>query len=148
MKTENRTFKVKGKSYSGTIVWPSNLAEALQLLGEVEMWEAFKVGYLEYCRRQICGLTPRRRKIQKIDVSDLPDHEQEAILLAVDQMRQIYQQQRAKENAPPVQQSKAQIDSDEKPEEVPQDDEELSSASQSESSFEEDFAKYLASLDS
>ena len=143
MRTENRSFKYRGKVYSGVIVWPNNLQEAIQLLDPADIWEAFRLGYLEHCRRQICGIPIRRRKIQKIDVSGLPPHEQEAILLAVEQMRALYQQPlQAQKSVQPESQPIAPSDSDETPEEAED------SVSSRELSFEEDFAKYSAALDS
>jgi hypothetical protein len=138
MKTENKSWTVKGKVHSGTIVWPDNLDQAIKLLGTKEVWAAFKIGYLEICRKQICGLTPRRRN-HKIDLSGLSPEEQEMVLELVSDFRAVNQQlQQVEKSAPPEQQSTAPSDSDETPEEapvptLPHDD-----------SFEEDFAKYLA----
>lgn len=143
MKTENRTFRHKNNLHHGTIVWPDNLGEAMSLLGEREVWNAFRIGYLEVCRKQICGLTPRRRKNHKIDLSELPEGDQEMISQMISELKEQYRQlQLEKESVQLAAQQKAQIDYDEMPEEA------LAPASESADPFEADFARYLASLDS
>lgn len=141
MHTENKSFKHKGQTYTGTIVWPDHLSEALTLLGERDVWNAFKLGYLEVCRRQICGLT-RRRRSQKIDLSDLPESDQELVATLIADLKRQYQSlQQAEESAPPEAPHTAPSDSGETPAEAP------APASVSADSFEADFARYLASLD-
>lgn len=143
MKTENRTFRHKNNLHHGTIVWPDNLSEALTLLGEREVWNAFRIGYLEVCRKQICGLTPRRRKTHKIDLSELPETDQEMISQMISDLKEQYRQlQLEKESALLASQQTAPSDFDETPEEAPV------PASESADSFDADFARYLASLDS
>jgi hypothetical protein len=137
MKTENRSWKVKGKTYSGIIVWPDNLSQAIQLLGQKEVWAAFKLGYLEVCRKQICNLTPRRKN-RKIDLSGLTPEEQEMVLELVSDFRAVNQQlQQVEKNDPPEPQPTAPTDSDETPEEAP------APALPHDDSFEADFARYL-----
>lgn len=143
MKTENRTFKHKNNLHHGTIVWPDDLSEAVTLLGRSEVWDAFKLGYLEICRRQICGLTPRRRKTHKIDLSDLPEGDQEMISQMIRDLKEQYQQlQRERESALLESQHTDQTDYDETPE-AAQDP-----ASESVDSFESDFAIYSNALGS
>lgn len=142
MKIENRSFTWKGKKHHGTIAWPDNLQEAITLLGEREVFAAFKLGYLEVCRKQICGLT-RRRRNQKIDLSDLPEQDQELVVALVADLKDANQQLRlATESAQPEPQPIVPTDSVETPEEAP------APTSEHVDPFEEDFAKYLASLDS
>ena len=85
MKTENRSFTHKRKTYHGTIVWPDDLAEAIRLLGERDTWSAFRLGYLELCKRQICGITPRRRS-QRIDLGALPPEAQDLVRELIDRI--------------------------------------------------------------
>jgi hypothetical protein len=142
MQIENKSFRLKGKEYTGTIAWPDDLAEALRLLGDREVWKAFRIGYLEVCRRQICGITPRRRN-QKIDLSDLSEDDRELVLQAVSELRENYQRlQQAQRSAPLEPQPTAPSDYDETQAEAE------APASSHEQSFEEDFARYLDALDS
>lgn len=142
MKTENRSFTHKGKTYHGTIVWPDDLAEAIRLLGERDTWSAFRLGYLELCKRQICGITTRRRS-QKIDLASLPVEAQDLVRQLVDELHaQNQRHQQAERSAPLESQPITPNDSDEMPEEV------QVPASSHADPFEEDLAKYLASLDS
>lgn len=138
MKTENLTFTHKKKTYSATVVWPENLVEAFNLLGEKDMWAAFKLGYLEITKRRIVSPTPRPR-IRKIDLSRLTD-DQIALLESI--LGESPAPVAAQKNDPPAAQQTAPIDSDEKPV-VAQ-----VSVLQRETSFEEDYSKYLAALGS
>jgi hypothetical protein len=142
MQIENKSWTIKGKKFEGVIAWPDDLNEALTLLSEREVFEAFKIGYLEICRRQICGLT-RRRRSQKIDLSALsPEHQ--ALILDVfhDLASQNRQYQPAQKNVQPLEQRITPIDSVETPEEASAPDHPHVSE------FDQDFAKYLASLGS
>lgn len=74
MRIEKLKIKKDGKTYEGEIVWPDGLKIAIHLLGEKEVWEAFKVGYKELAKKRITGeLTRPRRKTVKIDVASLDD---------------------------------------------------------------------------
>ena len=142
MKTEKKEYTFKGKKHSGVIAWPEDLNEALTLLSDREVFEAFKIGYLEVCRRQICGLT-RRRRSQKIDLSVLPPEHQVLILdVFEDLLSQNRQSQQVQKSVQPSEQHTAAIDSVETPEEVSAPDHPHVSE------FDQDFAKYLASLGS
>lgn len=143
MKIEKLTFKEKGKVYSGEIAWPDSLQLAIALLGERGVWEAFKLGYRQIVRARIVGkpILPRK-KIVKLDVS-LLDEQSRAVIEQIAAMQAGQQQQQPElESAQPEQQHKDHSDYVEKPEAA------QAPSSQSESSSEEDFSKYLASLDS
>jgi hypothetical protein len=118
MKTENRSFTHRGKTHRGTIVWPEDLAEALKLVGDRETWAAFKIGYLELCRRRICGIIPRRRT-QTIDLRELPVEAQE---LVRDLVQQLHDQnrlhQQAQKSVPPEEPQTSPIDYDGMPTEA------------------------------
>jgi hypothetical protein len=142
MKTENRSFTHKRKTYHGTIVWPDDLAEAIRLLGERDTWSAFRLGYLELCKRQICGITPRRRS-QRIDLGALPPEAQDLVRELIDQLHaQSLQPQPIQKSAPLESQPTTPNDFDEMPAEA-----EVQASSHADP-FEEDFARYLASLGS
>ena len=142
MQTKNHTFKHKSKTFSGVIVWPESLQEALIVLPALELWEAFKIGYLELCRRRICEITQRRRT-RKIDVSDLPEWEQALIQQAVLETRAKYHTpQTTPESAPLESLPTTQTDSVET-QAAAQDP-----VSSRDLSFEEDFARYSAALGS
>jgi hypothetical protein len=142
MQIETRSFRLKGKEYTGSIAWPDSLQEALAALGEWEVFRAFRIGYLEICRKQICGVIPRRRS-QKIDLSGLSEQDQELVLQAVAELRESYQlHQQAQKSVPPEEPHTFQNDFDETPEEVP------ASTSPHDDSFEADFARYSSALDS
>lgn len=142
MQIENKSFRLKGKEYTGSIAWPESLQEAVNFLGDWEVFRAFRIGYLEICRRQICGIIPRRRS-QKIDLSGLSEQDQELVLQAVAELRESYQlRQQAQKSAPLEEPQTSLSDYGETPEEVP------ASASPHDDSFEADFARYSAALDS
>ena len=142
MKTENKEYTFKGKKHSGVIAWPEDLSEALTMLSEREVWSAFKIGYAEICKRQICGIIPRPRN-RKLDVSDLAPEHQDVVLDLIASLRAENQlSQQAQKNVPPELQPISQIDSVEMQEEV------STEVSAHVGEFEQDFAKYLTSLDS
>jgi hypothetical protein len=134
MKTENFAFTHKRKKISGVVVWPETLLEAVHLLGEKEVWKAFRLGYLELVKKRMINPTPRRQ-IRKIDLSSLPEEYVELI-------DQILNEHKVQKNPPPLMPQTFQTDFAEKPaaEEV--------QSSPSDDSFEADFAKYSAALDS
>ena len=138
MKTENLTFTHKKKTYSATVVWPENLVEAFSLLGEKDMWTAFKVGYLEITKRRIVSPTPRP-PIRKIDLSRLTD-DQIALLESI--LAESPAPAAAQKNDLPAAPQTTPNDSDEKPA-VAQ-----ASVLPHDSSFEEDYSKYLNALGS
>lgn len=147
MKIEKLTFKKKNKVYQGEIVWPLDLDTAIKLLGSSEVWQAFKIGYKELAKRRIMGEPIRpRKKILKIDLSLVDDQMRDALEQFVESnlSRPPVQQvvQPSQENAPRVAKQIDQNDSDETQEEA------LVQVSQNADTFEQDLAKYLASLDS
>lgn len=149
MKREKLTVKKNKKLYSGEIVWPSDLAEAVYLLGELEVWESFRVGYLALAKKRIAGLTPRRQRWAKIDLSSLDDQTRALIqALAREQQNKPLPQeashtpQQAQESPPRVEQQTVQNDYAETQEEA------LTSTQSNDESFEQDLARYLASLGS
>lgn len=149
MKREKITVKRNGKSYSGEIVWPQDLAQAISLLGELEVWGAFRVGYRELAKRRISGLTPRQKRWARVDLSSLDDQMRVLIqaLVHEQQNKPLPQEvsqppQPSAESPQPVAQQIAPSDSGETQEEA------LTLSPDNGDSFEQDFAKYLASLDS
>jgi len=145
MKIEQLNLKKNGKSYSGEIAWPDNLSQALTLLGEREVWEAFKIGYRDLAKKRITGSIRPRRKWAKIDLASLDDQTAEMISLLISDSlarARIEKERQAAENLRRVEQQTFQTDSAEKLEvaEAP--------SPESADDFETDLAKYLASLDS
>lgn len=138
MRTENLTFTHKKKTYSATVVWPENLVEAFNLLGEKELWAAFKLGYLEITKRRIVNPTPRPR-IRKIDLNRLTE-EQAALIEHI--LADAQKPQAEQKSVQPEPQQTIQTDSYETQEVV------QASVLSRDSSFEEDFARYSAALDS
>lgn len=142
MKIEKLTVTRNKKTYSGDLVWPDNLSQAVALLGEFEVWEAFRVGYKELAKKRIAGSIRPRKRWLKVDLSVLD--EQSGAWLA-HYLETLKAQKKAEEelkNRPVEAQQTSPSDSDEMQEEA------LTQSPASDDSFEEDFAKYLASLDS
>lgn len=144
MKTENVSFKHKGKTISGQIAWPESLQEAIHSLEPAEVWEAFKIGYRDMCRRRILGLTRPPRRFVRIDLSLLTPEEQHALLTwkANAETFQNQQSPPVEKSAPPEPTPTDPTDFDEMPAEA------QASTSPHVDTFEEDFAKYLASRSS
>jgi hypothetical protein len=143
MKIEKLTFKEKGKTYSGEIAWPDNLEMAIGFLGERSVWEAFKIGYKLMIKAQIKGkpILPRKRVV-KIDLSVLDEQTRIAIEGLLESLAVQQQPQQVAESAPPEQPHTDHNDYAEMLTEAE------AQSSGHDSSFEEDFAKYLASLGS
>lgn len=150
MKIEKLTVKKNGKVYSGEIAWPTDLASAVALLGEREVWESFKVGYKELAKKRISNSIRPRKRWLKLDLLSLDDQTVAALsevlsIAAESRAREAFaheQQKQVQENPLPVEQQTYPSDSYETQEEVE------APLPQSDDSFEQDFAKYLASLDS
>lgn len=134
MQTENFSFTHKKKRYSAVIAWPENLKEALEILGDREVWKAFRLGYVELVKRRMISPTPRPR-IRKIDLNSLPEDTAELL----DRILSNLSEQK---NPPPSLPQTFQSDSFEKQEEASVE------ASPHGDSFEADFARYSAFLDS
>lgn len=153
MKIEKLTVKKNGKTYAGEIAWPDDLASAIRLLGELEVWSAFKIGYKELAKKRITNSIRPRKKWLKLDLSCVDDQTAELIeRLAHESARAAFaheaalaaqkEQQQAEETALREAQQTIQNDYDETLEEA------QAPISESADSFEQDFAKYLAALDS
>lgn len=149
MKIEKLTVRKNGRLYSGEVAWPNNLESALALLGEKEVWEAFRVGYKELAKKRITATRPRKRWL-KLDLLSLDDQTLAALTQALEVAAEnrartalLHEQQRqAQESPPPAEQQTYPSDYDETQEVA-----EGQSSANGES-FEEDFARYLTSLDS
>ena len=120
MRIEKLTVKKDGKTYHGDIAWPDNLGIALQLLGEQEIWEAFKVGYRELAKRRITHTAIRpRRRIARIELSSLDDQTR-AVIEEIARLQAAQQlPQQAEQTPPPAPLPIDQTDSGEMPEELP-----------------------------
>lgn len=145
MKIEKIKIKKKNKIYAGEIVWPSDLKSAIKLLGESEVWQAFKIGYKEVCKKRIMGeeIFPKRKRVIKIDLDQLGDEQMRDALVA------LAEEQAAQIKPPPSVQSPPPEVSHTDPTDY---DETLKEAevliSASAESFEEDWSRYLASRNS
>lgn len=120
MRIEKLTVKKDGKTYHGDVVWPDNLGVALQLLGESEVWQAFKLGYKEITKRRITGQTIRpRRQVVRIDLATLD----EPTRLAIEEIAKLQAVQQAPQPSEQTPQPEplpiAESGFDEMPEEVP-----------------------------
>lgn len=159
MKIEKLTVKKNGKTYAGEIAWPDDLGSAIKLLGELEVWSAFKIGYKELAKKRITNSIRPRKKWLKLDLSCVDDQTAEEIesflrertrvnQLHIENQRRLeaeaarQERQQAEETALLEAQQTAQNDYDETPEEA------QAPISESADSFEQDFAKYLAALGS
>lgn len=144
MKQQLISVKHRGKVLSATIVWPDDLREAVHLLGEFEVWRAFRAGYLELTKQRLIGqVTPRRKQYVKLDLSALDAQTADIVRGLAELQKPVGQVvQPSPETIPPAPSHTSQIDSAEKPTEAQDPIEKHADA------FEEDFAKYLAARDS
>lgn len=74
MKIEKLTVRKNGKVFTGDVVWPTGIHQAIHLLGELEVWEAFKIGYLQLAKKRISGAIRPRKKWLKVDLSSLDEN--------------------------------------------------------------------------
>ena len=149
MKREKIVIKRNGKTFSGEIVWPSDLAQAIRLLGELEVWSAFRLGYKELAKRRISGLIPRRKRWAKLDLSLLDDQ----TLAAVQVLLQMQQNKPPHAEVSPAQPESSAVVQQASPHTSQSDSDETPAVEAVQSSgragdFEEDWQKYLASLGS
>lgn len=89
MKIEKLTVRKNGKVFTGDVVWPTGIHQAIHLLGELEVWEAFKIGYLELAKKRISGAIRPRKKWVKLDVSTLDEHARAWVFSHIENQRRL-----------------------------------------------------------
>lgn len=77
MELQEVKFQHRGKTVEGTVAVPADLDEAISALGPKEVFECFKIGYMEHQKKRL--RLKRVKKVLKLEISKLSDEQKEAL---------------------------------------------------------------------
>lgn len=80
MKELNVVAKTKkGEMKEGTVLVPESLSEMIAIVGEKETYEGALERYMRRAKRDLCRTGKPRRKLLKIDLGGLSEHQRAAL---------------------------------------------------------------------
>lgn len=77
MELKNINFQYRGKAFEGQIALPDDLNEAIETLGQSEVFSAFMIGYVEMQKKRI--RTKRQKKWAKLKLDQLTEEQKQTL---------------------------------------------------------------------